>query len=1257
MFPPGAFDSLGAVEMANSVNQKLGLTLPATLVYDYPSVSALSEHIVTSLGSGGAHDSTVLDDTAIRQPASHSAPTPSSARPLRLTRVARLPGERSSDAIGLVPFARWDLEAPLVPGEQRVRHAAFLPTPELFDPELFGMAAAEAALADPQHRVLLEAVYELLGDRRPTLAGRDTPVLVGIQQMEYGAVSSRHLLAVGPYSATASALSVAAGRVAFSFGLKGPAASVDSACSSALVATHVAKTMLLTGAAESAVAAGVNLLLSPSTFAAASAAGMLAPSARCRTLDSGADGYARAEACIAFLLEGCEGDACDGSAATFLAGSAINQDGRSSSLTAPHGPSQTAVLAAALRSVAAPGARHHALELHGTGTPLGDPIEIGAALPAMRGAADGERIGLSASKSRHGHGEPAAGAVGLTRMALALEHGRSSQILHLTQLNPLVANLLQGQTSVRIPRQAAPDTWGRAEQRLGGVSAFAFQGTNAHVVLGAARGDGYEVARASAVAWKRARCWYADPPRVFLARAAAPQRHTISVQCRLSGCAPLALLWDHVVNGRVLLPGAALFELVAEAIAGTSNTSAALAPAAAQANPLATDLALLRPGVLASHDVSDNVLTCSVSAAGPEPQAVAVFRGDRLLHARLAVALRSSTPLGVQRAHARTHAWLPINADVRLRLPAALAQTAPLPSQYAPQLGSFLRNPAQIDAATHLAAPLAALAATGPREMAVPASLQAYWPGPADHDTAQPLWSAGSFAQSSGADPAAEFRLGDQTTLTGLRFSTLRPQVPKESALGDARQETTAQPSPTLAIKAVEWQAAAPDAQELSGTRASVQLHVETRGLGTTLALGKSTTATASPAILSVLQQASRQAAPRAQLLVRRSWRDCPETSAVQALMRVASREQTDAQRLWTTLEISEQRAFALTPSMITDPPASRLDQGWQAEQSLEMLGVRQSAPAAVVGQDIVITGAMGTLGTLVTHWVAAQGARKLHLVARRPMAETSNFSAASADCCFTFTSTDTACASDLPGIPASSALPCLIHTAGRLADAPLVRQTARGLRETAAPKRTSLARLTARPWASVVTFSSLSAHAGTPGQANYAAANAAVDAVCAGACHRGLSFVSVQWGPWALGMAGASPALAASFARAGLAMLDARRGLLLLQGIWASGALTRTGVLIAAAVLEDGRKHDAQKHPGPQAVLTSDSNTRVSSASTSMPAAAVQSIVAELVQGLLGSRQLDDDEPLSSAGLDSMGEFGDVHGELDTKIRLHYAY
>ena len=241
------------------------------------------------------------------------------------------------------------------------------------------------------------------------------------------------------------------GRVSYAMRLKGPAVTIDTACSSTLVSMHMAVTSLTLGHASMAFNSGVNLTLVPETPAMFQRAGMMTPDGRCKTLDAAADGYVRAEAVVSALLQGVDAGGGGGGGAeewcVLIRGTAVNQGGRSSTLTAPNGPSQQDVLRNALRHAQMAPLSVAALQMHGTGTPLGDPIELGAAAAVFAESFAAQRaqrpLTLMASKSWLGHAEPAAGMVGLAHATAALGHAAALGISHLRELNPYVISSLK----------------------------------------------------------------------------------------------------------------------------------------------------------------------------------------------------------------------------------------------------------------------------------------------------------------------------------------------------------------------------------------------------------------------------------------------------------------------------------------------------------------------------------------------------------------------------------------------------------------------------------------------------------------------------------------------------------------------------------------------------------------------------------------------------------------------------------------------
>src|ERR1700740_837608 len=292
------------------------------------------------------------------------------------------------DAIVEVPPDRWDIDALYDPdrdstGKMNTRWGGFLDGIDQFDPEFFGISPREATGMDPQQRILLEVTWEALenaGLCPDRLTGSQTGVFVGVcnsdyflKQFETGRDSA------DAYVATGNAHSVASGRISYLLGLQGPSLSVDTGCSSSLVAVHLACQSLRAGECRTALAGGVNLILMPDTTIVLSKAHMMSPNGRCKAFDASADGFVRSEGCGVIALKRLSDARADGDRILgVIRGTASNQDGRSNGLTAPNGPSQVAVIRDALANAGLQPGDIDYIEAHGTGTPLGDPIEARA---------------------------------------------------------------------------------------------------------------------------------------------------------------------------------------------------------------------------------------------------------------------------------------------------------------------------------------------------------------------------------------------------------------------------------------------------------------------------------------------------------------------------------------------------------------------------------------------------------------------------------------------------------------------------------------------------------------------------------------------------------------------------------------------------------------------------------------------------------------------------------------------------------------
>jgi acyl transferase domain-containing protein/acyl carrier protein len=394
------------------------------------------------------------------------------------------------DAIREVPADRWDAAALYDPDPARsgticTHEGGFLEAVDRFDAAFFGIAPREASRIDPQHRLLLEVAWEALEDAGQTLErldGSPTGVFVGISINDYAElIRAGGPEALDPYFATGNALNAAAGRISYAFGLRGPCVCVDTACSSSLTAVHLACQSLRTGESRLALAGGVNLILAPDAHIAMSRARALSPDGRCKTFDRRADGYGRSEGCGVVVLKRLGDALADGDPIlAMIRGSAVRQDGRSGGLTVPNGAAQQEVIRAALAQAGVRPADVGYLEAHGTGTSLGDPIEVRALGAVLSEGRTADRpLYLGAVKTNVGHLESAAGVTSLIKVVLSLRHREIPPHLHLREVNPDID--LEAIPAI-IPRERTP--WPAIEgRRLAGVSAFGLTGTIAHAIV------------------------------------------------------------------------------------------------------------------------------------------------------------------------------------------------------------------------------------------------------------------------------------------------------------------------------------------------------------------------------------------------------------------------------------------------------------------------------------------------------------------------------------------------------------------------------------------------------------------------------------------------------------------------------------------------------------------------------------------------------------------------------------------------------
>ncbi len=1029
------------------------------------------------------------------------------------------------EAVTEVPASRWNLEdyydaRPGTPGKMHCRHGSFLAAPDQFDPARFGISPKEARAIDPQHRLLLEVAQEAL--ERAGLAGSDlrgqaAGVYFGLCSTDY---AWRRLRGEAPdtdfdiYFATGTSFAMAPGRLAYVLGLHGPALAVDTACSSSLVAIDLACRSLRDRSTDLALAGGVSLLLTPVNSLCFARSGMMASDGHCKTFDAAADGYVRGEGCGVVVLKRLADALSAGDPIlAVLRGSGVNQDGASAGLTVPNGEAQAALIRSTLRQARLSGDQIDVLEAHGTGTPLGDPIELKALAPIYGRPQRRHPLRLGSVKTNLGHLEGAAGIAGLIKAVLMVQHGRMPPHLHLRQPTPY---LNWNDWSLRIPTEAEswPDTG--APRRVA-VSSFGFSGTNAHVLVeqtpteaalplpaahpSLASGDWLLLSAQGPVSLRQLAetmlAWLPSQPADAWPAICATARHSRSTHrwrlaLQASSAAEATTALTQWLAG---IPGAESLQM-AEAPLQPPRLAFALTATSRPEHWQAWG----RHGLKATALVyGPEQAALADQLAGTPPQLRLVEAGGSAAAELAANGYDGSEPLEAPSPEALVRRWLAGQAiDWNPLQPQGLWPRQVLPTTPFERMRCWPEERPERSGVASDTEPLAHQRIWRPQPRPLAAS---------GHDTLLMLGGPAELAAVLQAVPLG--RYGQVVACPDLAaldswLERVQSPVPPQVLLLDGLLPP--QPPASEAVLGEPfWQHWLPLLQGLAARASRVgAVHWALSGADTP----------DSEALAALGRCWAREVGPQAGGLL---W--CgPRGEGLELLLQLDPAPQGGAEWRWSPngAEIAEVVA-------VTRPRP----------------GAAEGEPAFVVAANAttVISGGLGALGLATARWLQSCGANHFTLLSRRPpdaeqrLAITALEQAGATVELTQLDVADAAQVNDLFGRLEASARPLagVIHAAGILDDGLLSNQSAQRCTAVARPKVQGALNLERGcrhlPHQFFVAYSSVASVLGSPGQASYAAANGFLDGLMRQRRAQGLPGLAIAWGPWAgAGMAAHSP-------------------------------------------------------------------------------------------------------------------------------------